>query len=97
MRSITLTLAVSLGCMPLIAAGTKDKERNADRLTDAVDGGDQVLKQPVQPARSRSSGHRLASPGPGPGFPSWCSWSSRSAAARPLRQPCWTDEIIART
>lgn len=37
MRSIVLTLAFSLGCIPLLAVSTKDKEKNTERLTDSVD------------------------------------------------------------
>src|SRR5437764_7377548 len=46
MRSIALTLAVSLGCMHLVAASTKDKQKNEERLTDSVDLFTEVMGTP---------------------------------------------------
>src|SRR3954469_5491551 len=46
MRSIALTLAVSLGCMHLVAADTKDKKKNEERLTDSVDLFTEVMGTP---------------------------------------------------
>src|SRR3954468_24447090 len=46
MRSIALTLAVSVGCIHLVAAGTKDKQKNEERLTDAVDLFTEVMGTP---------------------------------------------------
>jgi len=46
MRSIALTLAVSLGCMHLVAASTKDKQKNEERLTDAVELFTEVMGTP---------------------------------------------------
>src|SRR3954464_2446861 len=46
MRSIALTLALSLGCMALVAARAKDKQKNTERLTDAVDLFAEVMGTP---------------------------------------------------
>jgi lipid-binding SYLF domain-containing protein len=46
MRSIALTLALSLGCMNLAAVSTKDKQKNDARLTDAVDLFAEVMGTP---------------------------------------------------
>src|SRR5258707_9652296 len=46
MRSIALTLALSLGCLPLVAVSTKDKQKNTERFTDAVDLFAEVMGTP---------------------------------------------------
>src|SRR5258707_5589445 len=46
MRSIALTLALSLGCLPLVAVSTKDKQKNTERLTDSVDLFTEVMGTP---------------------------------------------------
>src|SRR3954454_16444943 len=46
MRFTTLALALSLGCMPLAAASTKDQQRNQERLTDSVDLFNEVMGTP---------------------------------------------------
>jgi lipid-binding SYLF domain-containing protein len=46
MRAIALTLALSLGCTNLVAASTKDKQKNTERLTDAVDLFAEIMGTP---------------------------------------------------
>jgi SH3 domain-containing YSC84-like protein 1 len=46
MRWIALTLAISMGCGCVAAASSKDKARNTERLTDAVDLFQEVMGTP---------------------------------------------------
>lgn len=46
MRCIALTLALSLSCGTLFAVSEKDKEKNAERLTDAADLFHEVMDTP---------------------------------------------------
>jgi len=46
MRLTALTLALVLGCTPLMAASEKEKERNAERWTDASDLFTEIMGTP---------------------------------------------------